>query len=129
MKVRPILLVNLLVVVLMAGFALWAAGKAPAGMQLPTHWNMEGEVDRTAIEASEGVGHTGQASVQRRFVQGSLQGIERLLGCDDRPCPAGGGVVLTPRLRADQRAHFVQALAGGIDTRIVHSGTGIGHQR
>ena len=48
MKVRPILLVNLLVVVLMAGFALWAAGKAPAGMQLPTHWNMHGEVDSTA---------------------------------------------------------------------------------
>ena len=48
MKVRPILLVNLLIVVLMAGFALWAAGKAPAGMQLPTHWNMHGEVDSTA---------------------------------------------------------------------------------
>ena len=48
MKVRPILLVNLLIVVLMAGFALWAAAKAPPGMDLPTHWNMQGEVDRTA---------------------------------------------------------------------------------
>ena len=34
MKVRPILLVNLLIVVLMAGFALWAAGKAPAGISI-----------------------------------------------------------------------------------------------
>ena len=48
MKVKSILAVNLLIVVLMAGFALWAAGKAPPGMELPTHWNMEGEVDRTA---------------------------------------------------------------------------------
>lgn len=48
MKVRPILLVNLLIVVLMAGFALWAAGKAPPGMELPTHWNIHGEVDNTA---------------------------------------------------------------------------------
>ena len=48
MKVKSILAVNLLIVVLMAGVALWAAGKAPPGMELPTHWNMEGEVDRTA---------------------------------------------------------------------------------
>lgn len=48
MKVKSILAVNLLIVVLMAGFALWAAGKAPPGMELPTHWNIHGEVDNTA---------------------------------------------------------------------------------
>ena len=47
MKVRSLLLVNLLLVALMAGFAFWVASIAPAGMELPTHWNAAGEVDQT----------------------------------------------------------------------------------
>ena len=47
MKVRSLLLVNLLLVALMAGFAFWVAGIAPVGMELPTHWNAAGEVDQT----------------------------------------------------------------------------------
>lgn len=45
MKVRSLLLVNVLVAALMAGFALWAAGQVPAGTELPTHWNAAGEID------------------------------------------------------------------------------------
>lgn len=48
MKTMPLLLVTLLVAVAMAGFALWAAGQLPPGAELPTHWNVEGEVDATA---------------------------------------------------------------------------------
>lgn len=47
MNVRSLLLANLLIVAAMAGFALWAAGTAPEGMELPTHWNAAGEVDQT----------------------------------------------------------------------------------
>ena len=47
MKVRNLLVTNLLIVALMAGFAFWVAGQVPAGTQLPTHWNAAGEVDDT----------------------------------------------------------------------------------
>ncbi len=47
MKVGLPLIVTILVAALMAGFALWAASLAPAGMELPTHWNAAGEVDDT----------------------------------------------------------------------------------
>ena len=47
MKVRSLLIANLLVVAAMAVFAFWAAGIAPADMELPTHWNAAGEVDQT----------------------------------------------------------------------------------
>ncbi|GAB5350079.1 SdpI family protein [Alteriqipengyuania sp. 357] len=47
MKVKSLLLGNLLVVLLMVAFAFWAAGIAPEGMELPTHWNAAGEVDQT----------------------------------------------------------------------------------
>ncbi|GAB5504744.1 SdpI family protein [Pyruvatibacter sp.] len=47
MKVRSLLLANLVIVAAMAGFAVWAAGIAPEGMELPTHWNAAGEVDQT----------------------------------------------------------------------------------
>jgi len=47
MKTGSLLLLNLLVAALMAGFAFWAAGQVPAGTELPTHWNAAGEVDAT----------------------------------------------------------------------------------
>lgn len=47
MKVGLPLIVTILVAALMAGFALWASSLAPAGMELPTHWNAAGEVDDT----------------------------------------------------------------------------------
>lgn len=47
MKVRSMLVVNVLVAALMAGFAVWAAGQVPAGTELPTHWNAAGEIDDT----------------------------------------------------------------------------------
>ena len=47
MKTMPLLLVTLLVATAMAAFAVWAAGQAPPGTQLPTHWNAAGEIDGT----------------------------------------------------------------------------------
>ena len=47
MKVRPLLVANLVLAALMAGFAVWVAGQAPDGAELPTHWNAAGEVDAT----------------------------------------------------------------------------------
>tara|TARA_B100001057_G_scaffold473219_1_gene537386 strand:+ start:39 stop:701 length:663 start_codon:yes stop_codon:yes gene_type:complete len=47
MKVRSLLLVNLLVAALMAAYAFWAAGQLPPGTELPTHWNAAGEIDDT----------------------------------------------------------------------------------
>ncbi|MBB3033897.1 SdpI family protein [Alteriqipengyuania lutimaris] len=47
MKIRSLLIVNLLVVAAMSAFALWAAGIAPEEMELPTHWNAAGEIDQT----------------------------------------------------------------------------------
>jgi len=47
MKTRSLLLLNLLAVALMVGFAFWAAGQVPEGTELPTHWNAAGEIDDT----------------------------------------------------------------------------------
>ena len=47
MKVRTLLVTNLLIAVLMAAFAFWAAGQVAPGTELPTHWNAAGEVDDT----------------------------------------------------------------------------------
>ena len=47
MKIRTLLLTNLLVVVVMVGFGFWAAGQVAPGTELPTHWNAAGEVDDT----------------------------------------------------------------------------------
>ena len=47
MKTRSLLLLNLLTVALMVGFAFWAAGQVPEGTELPTHWNAAGEIDDT----------------------------------------------------------------------------------
>jgi uncharacterized membrane protein len=43
-----LLLTTLVVVVLMTGFAFYAASLLPAGAQLPTHWGPTGEPDRFA---------------------------------------------------------------------------------
>ena len=48
MKVRGLLIVTLTVVLAMVGFAFWTASGAPAGAELPTHWNAAGQVDRSA---------------------------------------------------------------------------------
>ena len=47
MKVRNLVIASLAVLAAMVGFALYAAGLAPAGAELPTHWNARGEVDGT----------------------------------------------------------------------------------
>jgi len=47
MKTRPLLFLTLVVAAAMAGFAFWTAAQVPAGTELPTHWNISGEVDGT----------------------------------------------------------------------------------
>ena len=46
MKNKGLLIVSLVVAVLMAGLAYYAAGLLPAGAQLPTHWGPDGNPDR-----------------------------------------------------------------------------------
>ena len=46
MKNKGLLIVSLVVAVLMAGLAYYAAGLLPAGAQLPTHWGPAGNPDR-----------------------------------------------------------------------------------
>jgi uncharacterized membrane protein len=47
-KVRGPLIVTVMVVLAMVGFAFWTASGLPAGTELPTHWNAAGQVDRSA---------------------------------------------------------------------------------
>jgi uncharacterized membrane protein len=48
MKVRGLLIANLLLAAAMAGFGWWAASRAAPGTQLPIHWNAAGVADRFA---------------------------------------------------------------------------------
>jgi uncharacterized membrane protein len=45
MKVRGLLITNLLMAAAMAGFGWWAAARAGEGAMLPVHWNAAGEAD------------------------------------------------------------------------------------
>jgi uncharacterized membrane protein len=45
MKVRGLLVANLLVAAAMAGFGWWVAARTAPGAQLPVHWNAAGEAD------------------------------------------------------------------------------------
>ncbi|MXO57983.1 DUF1648 domain-containing protein [Altererythrobacter salegens] len=47
MKTGKLLLISLAICAAMVAFAFYAAGQMPAGAELPTHWNIAGEVDRT----------------------------------------------------------------------------------
>lgn len=46
MKVRGLLIVNLLLAAAMAGFGWWAAARLAPGTMLAVHWNASGEADR-----------------------------------------------------------------------------------
>lgn len=46
MKVRGLLIVNLLLAAAMAGFGWWVAARLAPGTMLAVHWNASGEVDR-----------------------------------------------------------------------------------
>lgn len=45
MKVRGLLVINLLLAAAMAAFGWWAASRLAPGTQLPIHWNASGEAD------------------------------------------------------------------------------------
>ncbi len=45
MKVRGLLVINLLLAAAMAAFGWWAASRLAPGTQLPIHWNAAGQVD------------------------------------------------------------------------------------
>lgn len=47
MKVKGLLIASVLVAAIMAAFAVYSAGLAPAGVELPTHWGVNGQPDRT----------------------------------------------------------------------------------
>lgn len=47
MKTQGLLIVTLLLAAAMAVLGLWAASGLPVGAELPTHWNVLGEVDQT----------------------------------------------------------------------------------
>lgn len=45
MKVRPLLIVNTIVITAMIGLSLWISPTIPEDALLPTHWNIDGEPD------------------------------------------------------------------------------------
>jgi uncharacterized membrane protein len=46
MNVKPLLIVNAILVLAMAAISIWAWGQIPDGAQLPVHWNIQGQADR-----------------------------------------------------------------------------------
>lgn len=46
MNIRPLLIVNTILILAMAGISVWAWGQIPDGAQVPVHWNFEGTADR-----------------------------------------------------------------------------------
>ena len=48
MRSRPLIVISLAIVCLLAGIAIVALSRFPAGSQLPVHWNAAGEADRFA---------------------------------------------------------------------------------
>jgi uncharacterized membrane protein len=46
MNVRPLLLVNTMLVAAMAAVSAWTWSQIPDNAQIPVHWNLEGQVDR-----------------------------------------------------------------------------------
>lgn len=46
MNVKPLLIVNGILIAAMVGLSLWAWPSIPADAQLPVHWNLEGVADR-----------------------------------------------------------------------------------
>lgn len=46
MNVKPLLIVNTVVIAAMLGLSAWIAPSIPDGAQLPVHWNLEGVPDR-----------------------------------------------------------------------------------
>ncbi len=48
MSVRGLLTASLGLALAMLGFGLWVAAGLKSGAQLPVHWNLAGEADRTA---------------------------------------------------------------------------------
>jgi uncharacterized membrane protein len=47
MKVKGLLIASVIVAAVMAAFAVYSASLVPAGAQLPTHWGIDGQPDRT----------------------------------------------------------------------------------
>lgn len=47
MKTQGLLIITLLIATAMAVLGLWATSGLPVGAELPTHWNVLGEVDQT----------------------------------------------------------------------------------
>jgi uncharacterized membrane protein len=48
MTKKMLLILSLTLAVAMAGVGAWVGAQAPAGLQLPVHWNIAGEADRYA---------------------------------------------------------------------------------
>ena len=46
MKVKPLLIANIILIVAMAGLSLWAWSSIAPDAQIPMHWNVAGHVDR-----------------------------------------------------------------------------------
>jgi uncharacterized membrane protein len=51
MNIKPLLVVNAVLVAAMLGMTLWVWPTIPESVQLPVHWNLEGQVDRYGSKA------------------------------------------------------------------------------
>jgi uncharacterized membrane protein len=51
MNIRPLLIVNTILIAAMVAASLWAWPNIQDGAQIPVHWNLEGQVDRYGSKA------------------------------------------------------------------------------
>ena len=51
MNLKPILIVNGILIALMLGLTVWVWQSIPDGAQLPVHWGLDGQADRYGSKA------------------------------------------------------------------------------